>query len=141
MALHDKLIAGLNRAVELAGVPVRIRYFSVTPGSVWDDEVALTQSGTSLWTSGVVFSLNTRQGSSDSVLLQQGKLINSDKKIYTNGSLLFTGSSHMIDIQIGSPTGDLYTTIEDGGNVKEVQGLPVYKKQFIRRLTGSLING
>ena len=138
MSTHDKLTKGLNKVVNLVGVPIRIRYFGVTPGSVWDDEVDLAQSGTSLWTSGVVFSLNTREGSFDSVLLKQGKLIDSDKKIYVNGSLLFTGSIQSVDIQIGSPTGELYTTIEDGGNVKEVEGLPVYKKQFIRRLTGSL---
>jgi len=138
MGVHDKLIKALNRTIDLAGTQCRIRYFNITPGSVWDDEVTLAQSGTTLWTSGVIFSLNTRQGSSDSVLLQQGKIIDSDKKIYVNGSLLFTGSTQSVDIQIGSPAGDLYTTIEDGGNVKEVEGLPVYKKQFIRRLTGSL---
>lgn len=138
MGVQEKLVQALNRTIELAGTQIRLRYFSSTVGSVWDDERTLSVSGT-VWTSGVVFSLNTRQGSSDSVLLQQGKLIDSDKKIYLNGSLITNGSINSVDIQIGSPTGDLYTTIEDGGNIKEVQGLPVYKKQFIRRLTGSLV--
>lgn len=138
MEVHDKLILGLNNVVKRAGTSIRVRYYNSVFDEVYDEPIDRLQSGTDLWTSGVVFSLNTRQGSSDSVLLQQGKIIDSDKKIYVNGSLLFTGSTQSVDIQVGSPTGDLYTTIEDGGNVKEVQGLPVYKKQFIRRLTGSL---
>lgn len=139
MVISDKLIQGLNKIVSLAGTSIRIRYYDQIYDDIYDEPISLSQSGTDLWTSGVVFSLNTREGSSDSVLLQQGKLIESDKKIYVNGSLLFTGSIQSVDVQIGSPTGELYTTIEDGGNVKEVEGIPVYKKQFIRRLTGSLI--
>ena len=138
MGAYTNLVAGFNRIVELGGNQIRIRYFNITPGSVWDDEVTLAQSGSSLWTSGVVQSLNTRQGSSDSVLLQQGKIIDSDKKVYVGGDILFNGSVQSVDVQIGSPTGELYTTIPDGGVVKEVEGLNVYKKQFIRRLTGSL---
>lgn len=92
------------------------------------------------WISGVVLPLDKREGSEDSVLLQQGKLIDSDKRLYTNGSINYTGSSNIVDIMIGSPTGDLYTTIEDGGIVWGAEGIPVYKKQFVRRLTtGSLL--
>ena len=138
MGIQSNLVTGFNRIVELGGTQLRVRYFNITPGSVYDDEVTLSKSGTDLWTSGVIQSLNTRQGSSDSVLLQQGKVIDSDKKIYVDGDLPFNGASQSVDIQIGSPTGELYTTIPDGGVVKEVEGLNVYKKQFIRRLTGSL---
>jgi len=80
-----------------------------------------------------------KEGSTESLLLNQGKLIDSDKKMYVNGSLVFTGSTLLVDVQLGSPTGDLYTTIPDGGEMWEAEGIPVYKKLFIRRLTGSLI--
>jgi len=139
MGVQEKLIHALNRTIELAGTQLRIRYFDPTPGSVWDDETALAQSGNNLWTSGIVFPINAREGSTESLLLEQGKLIDSDKRLYVHGSLLFTGSTQLVDIQIGSPTGDLYTTIPDGGIRWEAEGQPVYKKEFIRRVTGSLI--
>jgi len=138
MGTNAKLVAALNRTIELAGTPLRIRYFTQTVGSVWDDEVSLAQSGTDFWTSGVVFPVRGREGSNESVLLQQGKLIDSDKKLFIGGSITFTSGSQMTDVQIGSP-GQLYTTIPDGGIMYETEATPVYKVQFLRRLTGSLI--
>ena len=139
MGVNSKLVAGLNKIIDLAGTQVRVRYFNPVYDDVYDEAVGLVQSGNTLWTSGVIFPINNREGSTDSVLLQQGKLIESDKKLYVNGSLAFTGSTQSVDVQIGSPTGDLYTTIPAGGIVQEAEGIPVYKVQFIRRLTGSLI--
>lgn len=139
MGVNSQLVTGFNNIVKQAGTPVRIEYFSSTIGSVWDDEVTLAKSGSSVWTSGVVFPLNTKEGSSDANLLIQGKLIDSDKKLYLNGSLALTGSSHSISVMIGSP-GDLYTSIPLGGIVWSTEASPVYKVAYIRRLTtGSLL--
>ena len=137
--MSDKLIYALNKTIKLAGTQVRIRYYNPVFDDVYDEATELIQSGSDLWTSGVVFSLNSREGSDESVLVQQGKLIDSDKKIYLNGSISLTGSIQLVDVQLGSPTGELYTTIPDGGIMQEVNGVPVYQKSFIRRLTGSLI--
>ncbi len=139
MGVNDKLVKTLNRTMNLAGTPIRIRYYTQVFDEVYDESVDLRQSGVDLWTSGVVMPIRGREGSVESVLLSQGKLIDSDKKMFVAGSLVFTGSSLSVDIQLGSPIGDLYTTIPDGGEMWEAEGLPVYKKQFIRRLTGSLI--
>lgn len=138
MGVNDKLVKALARATELAGTSVRLRYYIPTIGSVWDDELTgLTPSGT-LWFSGVVFPLNTSDGSTDSVLLKEGKLINLDKKLYVNGSITFAGSSFINDIMVGSPSGELYTPIPLGGIVWEAQGIPVYKVQYIRRFNETL---
>jgi len=139
MGTSKKFIQALNRTMQLVGTQLRIRYFTPTVGSVWDDETSLAQSGTSLWISGVVFPIRGREGSNESVLLNQGKLLDSDKKVFVNGSIAFTGSVYEVDVQLGSPTGDLFTTIPDGGQMWEAEGQPVYKKLYIRRLTGSLI--
>jgi len=139
MGVNDKLVKTLNRSIELAGTLIRVRYYDTVFDDVYDEATDLIQSGTSLWTSGLVMPIRGKEGSTESVLLNQGKLIDSDKKMYVNGSLLFTGSSLSVDVQLGSPTGDIYTTIPDGGEMWEAEGIPVYKKVFLRRLTGSLI--
>ena len=141
MGVNSKLISALNRTIELAGTQVRIRYFNQVFDQTYDEAEDLIQSGVNIWISGVVIPVNSREGSKDSVLLQQGKLIDSDKKLYVNGSISFTGSFDNVDIQLGSPTGDLFTTVPDGGIMWEAEGIPVYKQQFIRKLTGSLIDG
>lgn len=144
MGLHSKFSGGVDRLIRSAGTQIRIRYFQPTIGSVWDDDLtALPQSGNDLWTSGIVYPVGglSREGSNESVLMEQGKLIDTDKTLWTNGSLGFTGSVLMIDILVGSGTNnDLYTTIENGGQVWEIQGKAVYHKQWIRLLTaGSLL--
>jgi len=139
MGVNDKLVQALNKSMSLAGQQIRVRYYTTVFDDVYDEAIKLIQSGTNLWTSGLVMPIRGKEGSTESLLLNQGKLIDSDKKMYVNGSLLFTGSSLSVDVQLGSPTGDIYTTIPDGGEMWEAEGIPVYKKLFIRRLTGSLI--
>lgn len=138
MVLSTKLTQALNKAMDQAGTQIRIRYFSQTIGSVWDDELILTLSGNSIWTSGLVMPIRGIDGSSEAVLLAQGKLTNSDKKLFLNGSLMIVGSILNVDIQLGSPNGELYSAIPDGAELWQSDGVSVYKKQYIRRLTGSL---
>ena len=139
MGVNAKLISALNRTMELAGTQVRIRYYNAVYDETYDEAQMVIQTGSDVWISGVVLPVNSREGSNDSNLLAQGKLVDSDKKLYVNGSISFTGSTQMVDVQLGSPTGNIYTVIPDGGIQWEAEGLPVYKQQFIRRLTGSLV--
>jgi len=138
MGTNAKLVHALNRTIELAGTPIRLRYYNTVFDDVYDESIDLIQSGSDLWISGVVFPVRGREGSNESVLMSQGKLIDSDKTLFVNGSIDFTSVSQSVDIQLGSPTGNLYTTIPEGGIVYETEATPVYKKQYIRRLTGSL---
>jgi len=136
----NKLIQGLNRAIQLAGQPIRIRYYTVVFDDVYDESIRYLQSGNNIWTSGISFPVGGFKGATEGLLLEQGKLISSDKKMYIRGNTSLTGSNLTIDIQIGSPTGDLYSTILDGGTNWSADNT-VYTRQYIRRLTTDLING
>lgn len=138
MAVSDTLAAGFERALSIIGKPIRIQYFTQTTGSVYDDDGVLVKSGTDLWVSGAIFPLKKTEGSEDSVLLEQGKLQNKDKKLYVNGSIDFAGLNQTVKIQLGSPTGEIYSTIPLGAKASEISGDVIYKKQYIRYLqTGS----
>lgn len=137
------MISTLNRAREKiikdAGETLRFRYFLVSTGSVWDDEKTLTVSGTDYWISGIVLPVSLNRGSSDSILVEQGNLIPADKKIFVNGSVLFTGSKYELKIQIGSPNGDQYQLVQPGAIANAFADTIIYKKAFLRYLpTGSL---
>ena len=54
---------GFNKLNRLAGKQIRLRYFTTTIGSVYDDDVTLTQTGNDLWTSGIVLPINATDGS------------------------------------------------------------------------------
>jgi len=145
MTIPDKFGAGFSKAVEKAGKPVRVRYFSQVAGSVWDDEVTLTEvTGSEVWTSGIVMPLSNKYGSEDVVLVEQGKISNQDQRLYVNGSLDFTGAGSNFKVKIGmtgSPVQlDNYTMVPLGGIPYEVSAAQIYKKVYIRRLTnGSFI--
>ena len=145
MGTKDTLSAGFANIVSKTGKPVRIRYFSEEIGSVWDDEVTLTEvTGSEVWTSGVVLPLSNRYGSEDVILVEQGKLTNQDQRLYVNGSLDFTGVGSNFKVKIGMNGSltqiDNYTIIPQGGIPYEVGGVQIYKKVYIRRLTnGSFI--
>jgi len=138
--LRRSLHLALNKLMDRAGVPIRMKYFTIDTGSIYDDDVIYTQSGTDLWTSGIVLPIDTSRGSWDSILLEQGKIIENDTKLFCHGSLLFTGSEFEIRVQIGSPVGEEYSMLDKTIKVS-TYGEPIYKKIFIRQIggTGSLL--
>ena len=64
--------------------PVRIKYYcnSFGAGSYYDDDVSVTQSGSDLWISGTILPVKNSQGSNDAILLEQGKILYNDPKLY-----------------------------------------------------------
>jgi len=121
------------------GQLVRIKYFnqSYGAGSYYDDDVTLTQSGSDLWISGVVLPIDQSRGSSDSILLQQGKVLTNDTKLYIEGLINTSGT---IRIGLGSPPANEYNSLVDGIIEWKVNDEAVVNKLYIRRLpTGSII--
>jgi len=124
------------------GQPVRFKYYEPTiagAGSYYDDDVSLAQSGNDLWTSGLHFPISTtgRLSSSESILMQQGKILENDLRLYVEGGIQTSG---IVKIGLGSPPINEYKIIEDGVQSWELNGSPAYKKLFIRVLTnGSFI--
>lgn len=141
--LRQRLNQALQNIINRAGTPIRVQYFSSTIGSVYDDDVTWSKSGNDLWTSGVVLPLNSSRNSTDSILLEQGKIINDDKKIFVHGSLVFTGSEMLVSIRIGSPGNnkDNQFTLLSFSQRYDVQDTPIYKQVYIRQIggTGSLL--
>ncbi len=124
------------------GQQLRIKYYNVGygAGSYYDDDITLTQSGSNFWTSGVILPISNSRGSSDAVLLEQGKVLTNDTKLYIDGSIPTSG---VIKIGLGSYTnmsGCEYSVIEEGVMKWNVNAVPILKKLYIRRLpTGSLM--
>jgi hypothetical protein len=133
--LQTRLSQGFNKLIDRAGTPIRVQYFTQAIGSVWDDDASLTQSGTDLWTSGIHLPLNNSQ-LGDAALIEQGKLIQNDSKLFLHGSLLLVGSEYTIKINVGSP-GTSYMPIIPGPVSYSVSSTPIYKKLFIREIGGT----
>ncbi len=87
MALASELISGVDEVLNY-GEKIRIKYYnqSFGAGSYYDDDTSLTQSGVDFWTSGIACPIDNKQGSYEALLLQQGKLLIDDKKIYIRGN-------------------------------------------------------
>lgn len=143
MSIKIRLHAARKKIITLAGAPIRIQRFTSTIGSVYDDNVTWTQAGGNLWTSGLTFPLNTTRNSSDSILVEQGKLLLDDKKLFVHGSILFTGSEETVSIRIGSPGNNIDNqfSLLAFSQKYEVQNEPIYKQVYIRLIggTGSLL--
>lgn len=124
--------------IEFAGI-VRFRYFTVSGADAnYDNDVTLTQSGPDIYVSGINQPLDKMDGTQDAVLMQQGKLLNNDRRLYVAGSV---DTSGLWKLAIGSPTGDEYSlATEDGGvTAWSIADIDIYKKIYLRRLTtGSL---
>jgi len=136
--MKDTLTSGFNNLLDKAGKTITVKYFTQSIGSVYDDEVTLTEvTGSQLATSGIVLPISSKFGSEDLNLLEQGKLRTQDQKLYVNGSLDFNTGSLVSKIIIGT---DAFTLVPLGGIPYEVEGVQIYKKTYIRSLpTGSLM--
>ena len=136
---------GVTEAL-LYGEQIRFRYFHVGygAGSYYDDDVILTVSGDDFWTSGVVLPISNSRGSSDAVLLEQGKILTNDTKLYIDGSINTSGTWKLGlgSNKVGSPVPIIgeYSLLSEGVTKWDVNATPVLKKLYIRKLpTGSLI--
>lgn len=129
---------GLIHAITMAGRPLRIRYYTESIGSVWDDERTLAQSGNDLYISGIIESINATRGSSDEILLEEGRIRFGDQKIFVNGSIQTTSGARVFTIAI-SGADIVYREITPGVNMPQYFGTDIYKQIYIRELqTGSL---
>lgn len=144
MTTRQKLAQGYQKILDRAGIPIRVQYFTQVVDEVYDDSDYLVKSGNDLWTSGVIFPLSNKPGHTDSILVEQGKLINSDSKLYLHGSLLLTGSEMNVKITIGSPpsTDTNYLILPPGTTGWQVSNVPIYKVVYVRKIggTGSMLN-
>ena len=140
MGIDQNFSAGFRRLLDKASVPCRIRYFTTLQDDVYDDAGTLVVSGNDFWFSAIHNSLDKKEGSTDSNLVEQGKLRTTDTKLYMNGSIVLTGDVNQFKVQVGSPTGDQYSLIPAGGVDQDVNSVTIYKCAYVRRLTnGSLI--
>lgn len=136
---------GVTEAL-LYGEQIRFRYFNVGygAGSYYDDDVTLTISGNDFWTSGVQLPITNARGSSDAVLLEQGKILMNDTKLYIAGDIDTSGTWKLGlgSNGTGSPvpiTGE-YSLLSEGVMKWGVNATPVLKKLYVRKLlTGSII--
>ena len=103
----------------------------------WDDAQALTESGTAVWVSGMYFPVKNTQGSTDAVLLEQGKITQADKTLFILGT---TETTSIMKIGVGSPITHEHSIIPNGIYQYPMAEHAVYKKLYVRTLpTGSLI--
>jgi len=144
MTIISDFQGGVEEALKY-GQQIRLRYFNYSfgPGSYYDDDVTLTVSGDDYWTSGVVLPITSPQGSSEATLVEQGKILTNDTKLYIQGSINTSGE---LKIGLGSngtgspvPITGEYSIISQGVSKWNVNATPILKKLYIRKLlTGSL---
>jgi hypothetical protein len=123
------------------GTPVRIKFFNASGGSAtYDDNKTLTQSGSDVWTTGFKQELNSKKGSFEAQLLEEGRLLFHDSRLYIGGSIPTSG---ILRIGIGSPSREEYQVLMEGVAASphfDSGGELAYKKLFIRFLkNGSLM--
>lgn len=142
MTFSSDLIEDFNQVLKY-GEQIRFKYYNVGfgAGSYYDDDITLSQSGNDFWCSGLVQSIDTKYGSRDGILLQQGIITIDDKKIYVDSLTQTSGLGPIKIGTTGSPTTRQYEILQQGNNIDfTVNGSSVYKKLYCRFLTnGSFI--
>ena len=123
------------------GEQVRFRYYT---GSVstndYDDAQTLSQSGTDIWTSGILLPVSEKaQGYNPSAVgysQEQGKLKEADSILFIEGTVETTDT---MKVGFGNPVDAEYSVIPKGVIAIPSHGTPAFKKIFLEYLpTGSL---
>ena len=130
-----------KKFVGLYGEVVRIRYFTPSGADAnYDDEVTLIRSGNDTYTSGIRYPIKATRGSHTALLLEQGRIQQSDTKLYIPGDIQTSG---IVRVGFGGnpPNGtNEYSIIEEGVEAPPlVGGQTPFNGMFIWYLTtGSL---
>lgn len=134
--IHSFLKDGMNFIFDNSvNTIVKLINYSVS-GNDYDDSIIQTVTGSS-WISGLVFPMKGKSGSTESILIEQGKLLTKDKILYIHGNNNISSSGLLIGI--GSPNSEYYTIISNGINTYTVNGSNVYHKLWLRHtIPGSL---
>lgn len=125
----------LRHQITLAGRPLRIRYYTETIGSVWDDERILSLSGTDIYISGIIQKIDSTKGSEDQVLQEEGRIKFDDSKMFVAGSIDTTSGARIFTISI-SGLNTVYREITQGAIMPQYYGDNIYKKLYLRFLEG-----
>ena len=141
MTIWTDLRSDVKNQMLIYGVQVRINHYTGSRSNTdYDNAPTLVQSGTSVYTSGLIMPISQKASSSnEAILMQQGKIQSSDKKIYIAGDIETTDT---MKISIGSPVGsttESYSIIPEGVICYPPAGDISYKIMYCRFLsTGSL---
>lgn len=132
------LAQDFSGAVATYGELVRVKYYVDSFSGADYDNHYLTASGTNSWVKGVHFPIASRMGGEDYKLLQQGRILLDDRKLFLDPSVNLSGAT--IKVGLGSPVRDEYSVLPDGVSVFSLQGVSIYKKAYLRLLnSGSFI--
>lgn len=141
MVTASQLRADVEQTINDGGVQVRFRYFTGSGASFgYDNYSNLTQSGSDVWTSGLHQPLTSQSDneSSQAQFQEQGYLKHGDSRLYVLGDVIISGT---LKIGIGSPVREEYQIIEGGVKSWPVQGVDIYHKLYIRKLTNGSLFG
>ena len=138
MSFMTSVRKDFKQAVEY-GEQIRIMHFTGSKAvGEYDDADVLIQSGASIWTSGLVMPITNKYGSSEALLLEQGKIKTDDKKIFIAGDIETTNTMR---IGIGNPVTEEHSIIADGVTNYPAGGEVVYKKLYCRVLGNGSLTG
>lgn len=123
---------------KVAGRTLRVRYYTEIIGSVWDDERTVALSGADIYISGTVHKIDTTEGSTDKVLLEQGRIDFNDTVFFVAGSLDTVSGAKVFTIAISGPD-EVFRNVTPGVIQPQYLGDTVYRKVYGRFLhNGSL---
>ena len=139
MTIVNDFQNGVSDALSF-GQKIRIKYYntSIGAGSYYDDDISYTVSGGDYWISGVLLPISQNRGNVDAMLIEQGKVLTNDSKLYIAGNVNTSGVIK-IGISGANITGE-YSVIAEGITEWDVNATSILKKLYIRKLPlGSFI--